>query len=195
MFPIANSSFPNRPPQLCQGCPHGDSYEAIKLAVVAIDGAPNHPTVAITSDIGCYSLGASLPYAVPETIVCMGASIGMARGASDAGIKHVVAVIGDSTFLHSGITGLIDAAASNTRMTVVILDNSIVAMTGCQETIVPSERLKPLILGLGVDPAHLVELEPKKQLAEENAAKLRVEIEYNGLSVVVFKRPCLEALR
>jgi indolepyruvate ferredoxin oxidoreductase alpha subunit len=125
----------------------------------------------------------------------MGASVGMAKGASDAGIEHVIGVIGDSTFLHSGITGLIDAVASNARMTLVILDNSIVAMTGCQETIVPSDKLRPLIEGLGVNPEHVLELEAKKPLVEENAAKLRVEIEYSGLSVVIFRRPCIEALR
>jgi indolepyruvate ferredoxin oxidoreductase alpha subunit len=182
-------ALPGRPPQLCQGCPHGDSYEAIKRAVAGLE------SVAITADIGCYSLGASPPYSVPETIVCMGASIGMARGASDAGIKHALAVIGDSTFLHSGITALIDAVAFNTPMTLIILDNSIVAMTGCQETIVPSEKLEPLIRGLGVDPAHLLILEAKKQLLDENVQRLRHEIEYAGLSVVIFRRPCLEALR
>jgi indolepyruvate ferredoxin oxidoreductase alpha subunit len=181
--------IPARPPQLCQGCPHGDSYETIKRAVTGLD------SVAVTSDIGCYSLGASPPYSTPETIVCMGASVGMARGAADAGLKHVVAVIGDSTFLHSGMTGLLDAVAADTPMTLVILDNSIVAMTGCQETIVPSEKLRALLLGLGVPMEHLLELEAKRQLLEENAAKLHAEIKYQGLSVVVFKRPCLEALR
>ncbi|MDR0644131.1 MAG: indolepyruvate ferredoxin oxidoreductase subunit alpha [Treponema sp.] len=181
--------IPSRPPQLCLGCPHGDSYETIKRAVADLD------SVAITSDIGCYSLGACPPYSVPETIVCMGASVGMARGAADAGLKHAIAVIGDSTFFHSGMTGLLDAVAADVSMTLIILDNSIVAMTGCQETIVPSKKLRVLLLGLGVPTNHLLELEAKRQLLDENAAKLRVEIEYRGLSVVVFKRPCLEALR
>jgi indolepyruvate ferredoxin oxidoreductase alpha subunit len=184
-----------RPPQLCQGCPHGDSYEAIKKAVAELDGAPDHPTVAVTSDIGCYSLGASPPYSVPETIVCMGASIGMARGAAEAGIKYAAAVIGDSTFLHSGVTGLIDAVSADVPMTVIILDNSIVAMTGCQETIVPAAKLRDLILGLGIKPEHLLELEAKKQFLDENAAKLKGELEYRGLSVVIFRRECLEAFR
>jgi indolepyruvate ferredoxin oxidoreductase alpha subunit len=80
-------------------------------------------------------------------------------------------------------------------MTVIILDNSIVAMTGCQETIVPSAKLKDLILGCGVKAEHLVELEAKKQFLEENAAKLKAEFEYPGLSVVIFRRECLEAFR
>jgi indolepyruvate ferredoxin oxidoreductase alpha subunit len=125
----------------------------------------------------------------------MGASIGMARGAAEAGIPHAIGVIGDSTFLHSGIPALVDAVSADAPMTVIILDNSIVAMTGCQETIIPSERLRDLILGCGVKPEHLLELEAKRQFAEENAAKLKAEIEYRGLSVVIFRRECLEAFR
>jgi len=125
----------------------------------------------------------------------MGASVGMARGAADAGMKYAVAVIGDSTFLHSGMTALVDAVQRDVPMTVIILDNSIVAMTGCQETIVPSEKLKDLILGLGVTPEHLLELEPKPLLFEENAARLKKEMEYRGLSVVIFRRVCIEAFR
>ncbi|MDR1904001.1 MAG: indolepyruvate ferredoxin oxidoreductase subunit alpha [Treponema sp.] len=187
--------IPNRPPQLCAGCPHGDSYAVIKKVAEELDPVPNHPSVAITSDIGCYSLGAGPPWQAIESIVCMGASVGMARGAAEAGIPYTAAVIGDSTFLHSGITGLLDAVSFNTPMTLIILDNSIVAMTGCQETIVPSAKLRGLILGLGVAPEHLVELEAKKQLVEENAALLKKEMEYRGLSVVIFRRECLEAAR
>ena len=187
--------LPGRPPQLCQGCPHGDSYQAINKAVAELDPAAGHPGTAICSDIGCYSLGAAPPYSAIESIVCMGASVGMARGAAEAGIKYAVAVIGDSTFLHSGITGLVDAVQTDVPMTVIILDNSIVAMTGCQETIVPSEKLKGLILGLGVKPEHLLELEAKPSLVEENAALLKKEMEYRGLSVVIFRRECLESFR
>jgi indolepyruvate ferredoxin oxidoreductase alpha subunit len=193
--PLSPASLPGRPPQLCQGCPHADSYDTIKQAVRELDPAENHPTVAITADIGCYSLGAAPPYSVPESIVCMGASVGMAKGASDAGIKHAIAVIGDSTFLHSGITGLIDAVTADVPMTLVILDNSIIAMTGCQDTMIPSAKLRALLLGVGVKPEHLLELEAKRHLIAENAAALKKEIEYRGLSVVVFKRECLEAAR
>ncbi|MDR3146568.1 MAG: indolepyruvate ferredoxin oxidoreductase [Treponema sp.] len=181
--------LPGRPPQLCQGCPHGDSYETIREAVAGLS------PLSINADIGCYSLGAMPPYAVPESIVCMGASVGMARGAADGGITYALGVIGDSTFLHSGITGLIDAVAADTPMTLIILDNSTVAMTGCQEPMVSSARLREIILGIGVKPERLVELEAKKQLIGENAARLREEIEYRGLSVVIFKRECLEAFR
>jgi indolepyruvate ferredoxin oxidoreductase alpha subunit len=189
------ASLPARPPQLCKGCPHADSYEAIKKAVEELDSRPGHPDVGINSDIGCYSLGASPPYQVPESIVCMGASVGMAKGAADAGLPYSIAVIGDSTFIHSGITALIDTVASDTPMTLIILDNSIVAMTGCQPTMVPSDRLRALLLGCGVKQEHLLELEARKHLVEENAALLKKEIEHRGLSVVVFKRECLEAAR
>jgi indolepyruvate ferredoxin oxidoreductase alpha subunit len=119
----------------------------------------------------------------------------MARGAADAGIPYAIAVIGDSTFIHSGIAGLIDAVQVNTPMTLCILDNSIVAMTGCQPTAVPSSQLKNLILGTGLDPEHFLELDTRKQHIEENTAKLKKEVEYRGLSVVVFRRECLEAFR
>jgi indolepyruvate ferredoxin oxidoreductase alpha subunit len=189
------ASLPARPPQLCKGCPHADSYETIKKVVESLDPRPNHPDVGINSDIGCYSLGAAPPYQVPESIVCMGASVGMAKGAADAGLPYSIAVIGDSTFIHSGITALIDTVASDTPMTLIILDNSIVAMTGCQPTMIPSEKLRGLLLGCGVKQEHLLELEARKQLVDENAARLKKEIEYRGLSVVVFKRECLEAAR
>jgi len=192
---INTIDLPPRPPQLCQGCPHTDSYEAINRAVAELDARPGHPDVAVNSDIGCYSLGAAPPLSAIESIVCMGACIGMAKGASDAGLKYTVAVIGDSTFIHSGITALIDAAASDTPTTVIILDNSSVAMTGCQPTIVASEKLVNLILGCGVKPERLLRLEAKRHLIEENSVKLKAEIEHRGLSVVIFKRECLEALR
>jgi indolepyruvate ferredoxin oxidoreductase alpha subunit len=192
---ITVPKLPGRPPQLCQGCPHADSYETIKKAVQDLDPAEGHPNTALNADIGCYALGAMPPYSVPESIVCMGASVGMARGAAEAGLKYAIGIIGDSTFLHSGITALIDAIVSNTPMTLVILDNSIVAMTGCQQTMLASDRFRPLILGLGLDPEHLVELEARKPLLEENTVKLKKELEYRGLSVVIFKRECLEAFR
>jgi len=185
----------SRPPVLCQGCPHIDSYHAINRAVSALDPRPGHPDVGINSDIGCYSLGVSPPLSAVESIVCMGACVGMAKGASDAGLKHAIAVIGDSTFIHSGITPLIDAVDADTTMTLIILDNSTVAMTGCQPTILPSERLKNLIAGCGVKQERILELEAKPNLVDDNAVKLKNEIEQKGVSVVIFKRVCLEALR
>ena len=194
-FPAAKNAadftIPVRPPQLCKGCPHIDSYTVIKAALSGIDSGD----YAVNADIGCYSLGAAPPLAVPESIVCMGASVGMARGAAEAGIRYAIAVIGDSTFVHSGLQPLIDAAAANTPMTLVILDNSIVAMTGCQEPVIPSDALKKLLAGTGVDEQHLLFLDAIHTKHEENVAAFRQEMEYRGLSVVVFQRECLEAAR
>jgi len=181
--------LPARPPQLCAGCPHGDTFSIVTKVL------KDKKDAFITGDIGCYSLGALPPYSIPETIVCMGASVGMARGAAEAGAKYAVAVIGDSTFLHSGIAPLIDAAVRNTSMTLVILDNSAVAMTGGQPTILPSSNLEPLIRGLGVDPAHVVTIEAHRRKEEENLAIIEREIEYRGLSVIIAVRECLEAAK
>jgi len=180
---------PQRPPQLCQGCPHGDSYAALHQAVASFDQR------VVTSDIGCYTLGALPPYSAIESCVCMGASVGMAKGAAEAGMRPAVAVIGDSTFLHSGVTGLIDAVASNTPMTLVILDNETVGMTGGQPTMLPSSRLKDLILGVGVDPAHFHVLDAHPRRTAENTEVLKEELAHEGLSVVILFRECIETAK
>ncbi|HKL85912.1 MAG TPA: thiamine pyrophosphate-dependent enzyme [Treponemataceae bacterium] len=184
-----------RPPQLCKGCPHHDSYSSLNLAVERLNKKEGKVSTVVAADIGCYALGAVAPLKAIETIVCMGASIGMARGAADAGYKYTFGVIGDSTFLHSGITGLIDALSSKTPMTVIILDNSIVAMTGCQTTMLPSAQLEKVILGLGVEPEHLHVIETKPNMIEENTELMMREAEYRGLSVIIMVRECLEAVR
>ena len=169
---------PSRPPQLCQGCPHCDMFQALNRA---LDG---YAESVVTSDIGCYTLGALPPYNAIESCVCMGASVGMAKGAADAGIRPVVAVIGDSTFLHSGFTPLMDAVAANTDMTLLILDNEVVAMTGGQPTLLPSSRIEPLLRGLGVDADHLHVVQAHPRQVDVIADLLRREIEHRGLSVV-----------
>ena len=181
--------LPGRPPQLCQGCPHADTYAALNEARESFDNS------IVTSDIGCYSLGALPPYEAIETIICMGASIGTAKGAAEAGFKPVVAVIGDSTFLHSGISPLVDAVSANTPMTVVILDNMTVAMTGGQETILPSSRLTKLIEGIGVDSEHIRTIIPLKKHHDENVEVFKAEMNYNGISVIIALRECLETAR
>lgn len=181
--------LPGRPPQLCRGCPHGDSYEAIKDALAA------YPDGLVTADIGCYALGVLPPYAVPETIICMGASIGVAKGAWEAGYKHAVAVIGDSTFYHSGITPLIDAISAQAGITVVILDNSTVGMTGGQDTILPGGRIPAVVQALGVDPAHIRVVDALPKNRAENAQIVKDEIAYPGVSVIIAVRECLETLR
>ena len=188
-------NLPGRPPQLCKGCPHFDSYTAINNAVKILSDKAGSENVAVTADIGCYSLGAAAPLNSIETVVCMGASIGMARGASKAGIKYVFGVIGDSTFMHSGITNLVDCVATKTPVTVVILDNSITAMTGCQPTIIPSSQFEPLVKGLGVEPEHIKVLATNPASREKNGEILAQEAEYRGVSVVIMVRECLEAFR
>lgn len=184
-----------RPPQLCKGCPHADSYTAINLAVKSMAEKDGEENVAVMADIGCYALGAVPPYKAVESIVCMGASIGMARGAALAGIKNAIGVIGDSTFLHSGMTNLVDAISSKSPITAIILDNSIVAMTGCQQTILPSSKLESLLLGLGVEKEHLRVLATNPNAHEENARIIEEECNYRGVSVIVMVRECLEAFR
>lgn len=182
-------AIPDRPPQLCGGCPHIDTFTALHQS---LEGLGNG---LVASDIGCYTLAALPPLSAIESCVCMGASIGMAKGASDAGLKPAVAVIGDSTFLHSGMTPLLDAIAADTDMTVVISDNEVVAMTGAQPTLVPSSRLLPLLLGLGVSPDHCHVLEAHPKHTAKNAAVIRRELQHGGLSVIVAVRECVESVR
>ena len=179
----------NRPPQLCQGCGHRDMYAIVN------ELQKDYNNLMITSDIGCYTLGALPPYNAIESCVCMGASVTMAKGAADAGQHPVVATIGDSTFMHSGITGLIDAIEDNTPMTLFILDNSGVAMTGGQPTKGTGERLIALVKGLGIDPAHLKVLEAHPKKHDANLATIREEVAYKGLSVIIAHRECIEILK
>ena len=186
---IPGLTLPGRPPQLCSGCPHIHSMRALEKAMTFAEES------LITSDIGCYALAALPPYEIVETCVCMGAAVGLAKGAADAGFRPVVGIVGDSTFLHSGITPLVDAVASNTPMTLIILDNQTVAMTGGQDTLLPSSRLKDVVLGLGVAPerCHVLDAYPRKVAA--NAEVLRQEVQHEGLSVVIMVRECAETAR
>jgi indolepyruvate ferredoxin oxidoreductase alpha subunit len=181
--------LPNRPPQLCSGCPHGHMYHAMQRAMEGMDAH------LVTADIGCYTLGALPPYSAIESCVCMGASVGMAKGASNAGFRPVVAVIGDSTFLHSGVTPLMDAIAEDTDMTLLILDNEATAMTGGQEPLLPTSRIHDIVLGLGIDRGHchLVEASPKRIKA--NAEVIRREIQHPGLSVVIGAKECVQTAK
>jgi indolepyruvate ferredoxin oxidoreductase alpha subunit len=183
---VARITVPLRPPRLCKGCPHADSYDAIKKCLASFEDA------IVTADIGCYTLGALSPYTAIESCVCMGASIGMARGAADAGFHPVIGVIGDSTFLHSGITALLDVASAGTDVTVIILDNGTIGMTGGQPTIAPASTLEKLVLAVGIDMEHLQVVEAHPRKTDEIAAVLRREIEYRGPSVVIARRECIE---
>jgi len=177
-----------RPPSMCRGCPHIDSYVFLNEAMAdAIDGR-------VFSDIGCYTLGALPPFESINSCVDMGASVTMAKGAADAGVRPAVAVIGDSTFTHSGITGLLDAVIENAPITVIILDNEAVAMTGAQES-QAFGRLEQLVAGLGVPREHIRVVTPLKRQHEENVRVLEEELEHEGVSVIISQRTCIQATR
>lgn len=186
---LPDLELPDRPPQLCQGCPHIYAFEALNEA------RNNFPNSVVTSDIGCYALGALPPYNAADSILCMGASVGMARGASEAGAYPVVGTIGDSTFLHSGITALIDAVSTNTDMTLVIMDNSTTAMTGGQETILSSSQIKKLVVACGVDKSHIREVIALPKNHEENTKVFIEEMSYRGLSVIITLRECIQTAK
>jgi len=186
---LPEMELPPRPPQLCRGCPHVDSFQLLNEALASYEKS------IVTSDIGCYALGALPPYQSIETIVCMGASVSMAKGSAEAGFSPVVAVIGDSTFLHSGITPLIDAVTSKAAMTLLILDNSTVAMTGGQTTMLPTAKIKEVVRGTGVEEAHIREIEPLKKNWDENLKAMKEEIEYSGVSVIMSVRECIESAK
>ncbi|GHV19715.1 indolepyruvate oxidoreductase subunit IorA [Bacteroidia bacterium] len=174
-----------RPPALCVGCGHRDVYEALNEVLKEYE-APK-----VFSDIGCYTLGALPPFRAIDTCIDMGASVTMAKGASDAGIFPAVAVIGDSTFTHSGMTGLLDCVNENTNMVIIISDNETTGMTGGQDS-AGTGRIHDICKGIGVHPEHLREIIPLKKNYEEMKALIREEIEYEGLSVIVPCRECIQ---
>ncbi|MEN6559968.1 MAG: thiamine pyrophosphate-dependent enzyme [Acidobacteriota bacterium] len=188
-LPVSGLPLANRPPQLCAGCPHADTFKALNKALEGRAGA------SVFGDIGCYTLGALPPFNAINSCVCMGASISMARGASDAGLHPAVSVIGDSTFAHSGITPLLGAARADADMTVIILDNATTAMTGGQPTYGSGQPLLRLIEGLGVPKEHIRTIEPLPKNHETNVRIIRDEIEHRGLSVIVAVRECIQEQR
>lgn len=175
----------NRPPQLCNGCGHIDLYQTLNAAMEPYGKG------RVFSDIGCYTLGALSPYESISTCVDMGASVTMAKGASDAGLHPSVCVIGDSTFTHSGMTGLLDAVNEKTPVTIIIADNSTTGMTGGQASSATG-RLESICLGLGVEAAHLHVIEPIRKNYGENLRVLSDAIKYQGVSVVIARRECVQ---
>ncbi len=174
-----------RPPSLCKGCPHIFSYQALNEALNTWSKG------RVFADIGCYTLGALAPLEAINTCVDMGASITMAKGAADAGLFPSVAVIGDSTFTHSGITGVIDCVRDNSPVTILILDNETTAMTGGQES-GASGRIEELCKAAGVDPEHIIELNPSPKYHQENMEAIKRELDYRGVSVIVPRRECIQ---
>jgi indolepyruvate ferredoxin oxidoreductase, alpha subunit len=174
-----------RPPSFCKGCGHSDMFNAINEAL-----KPYNPG-GVFSDIGCYTLAALPPFSSINSCVDMGASVTMAIGAADAGLFPAVAVIGDSTFTHSGMTGLLDAVVKNSHVTIIIGDNSTTGMTGGQ-TSMATGRLENICTGIGVDPSHLRVIVPLRKNHEENVRIIREELDYKGLSVIIAQRECIQ---
>lgn len=184
-----NFSLAPRPPKLCDGCPHIDAYNLIREMI------DNYASARVFGDIGCYTLGALAPFNAMHVNLDMGASISMAMGAAQAGMRPVMCVIGDSTFMHSGMTALVGAAKLDLPMTVFIMDNSTVAMTGAQQTIKTGEELVRVVKGLGVDPEHLHVLQMYKKYRESNLEIVKREVAHEGLSVIITARECLVAAK
>ena len=202
------SGLPRRPPLLCPGCPHTGIYFVLnsigqrsKLAASANNG-PQEPKLIITGDIGCYTLGAYPPLSVLDTTACMGAGIGQALGMERAGVKSkVVAIIGDSTFMHSGITGLVDAVYNDGHITILILDNRTTAMTGHQEhpgTGISAQGeetfavdIESLAKGIGVNDVKVVDAFDLKALRNG----LKDSLDRSEVSVIIVRGSCAMRVR
>jgi indolepyruvate ferredoxin oxidoreductase alpha subunit len=182
--------LPARPPVLCPGCPHRGVFYAL-----------NKLKLTVTGDIGCYTLGMMEPLNAMDTVICMGGSVTAAMGLEKAlgpeMAQKTVAVIGDSTFFHSGITGLVDMVYNNSQGTVIILDNRITAMTGHQENPgtgktlqgqeAPIVELEPLVRSCGVKYVQIVDPLNLKQ----TEAAIKEAISNPGVSVIIAKSPCI----
>ncbi|MBD5289081.1 MAG: indolepyruvate ferredoxin oxidoreductase [Bacteroides sp.] len=177
-----------RPPALCQGCGHRDVYSALN------DVLKEYKDARVFGDIGCYTLGYLSPFNAIHTCLDMGASITMAKGAADAGQHPSVAIIGDSTFTHSGMTGLLDAINENTPMVVIISDNLTTGMTGGQDS-QGTGKLEDICLGLGAQPEHVRTIDSLPKNHDEMMRLFREEIEYPGLSVIISRRECIQTAR
>ena len=182
--------IPVRPPAMCAGCPHRGLFFALKKNKCTVLG-----------DIGCYTLAAAPPLGTMEMTLCMGASLSAIHGFNKAGGKdnegRTVAVIGDSTFMHSGMTGLANIAYNQSNSTVVILDNSITGMTGHQQNPLTGKNIKgdpaghidleALIRSMGIE--HVRVVDPYDLKVCEEAVK--EELQFEGPSVIISRRPCV----
>jgi len=186
---VLGDEIPGRPPVLCPGCPHRGVYHILKKLGLRVSG-----------DIGCYTLGAVAPLNAIDSVYCMGASISSLHGTVTArgeGDKYV-AVIGDSTFMHSGMTGLVNAVYNGSPTTTLILDNSITGMTGHQQNPLTGTTLKgapaknlsleAICIALGVDADHVRTVDPADLSALETV--IREETAADCPSVVICRRPC-----
>ena len=187
---IAPAEIPARPPVLCPGCPHRAVFYTL-----------NQLKLTVFADIGCYTLGALPPLNAVDTVVCMGASIGMASGAQKVRGKEFgkksVSLIGDSTFIHSGITGLIDMVYNGLSSTVIIVDNSTTGMTGHQNhpgtgknakgEPAPKIDLTQVVNACGVNSVRIVDPFDLPELRKV----IKEELEKDEVSVIIARRPCV----
>jgi len=181
-------ALPNRPPNLCAGCPHRMTYYAVKKAA--------GPEAIFPSDIGCYTLGLLPPISMADFLICMGSSVSSSAGFSRAQDKKVVAFIGDSTFFHSGITGLVNGVHNNHNFTLVILDNGTTAMTGHQPhpgmdtelAGLPNTHIdiESLVKGLGVK--HVAVVKPRN--LKKTQAAVEEALKFKGVSVIISREIC-----
>ena len=177
-----------RPPALCQGCGHRDVYAALNEVL------KEYENPRVFGDIGCYTLGFLPPFRAIHSCVDMGASITMAKGAADAGQWPAVAIIGDSTFTHSGMTGLLDAINENANITVIISDNLTTGMTGGQDS-AGTNKFEAICRGLGLSDEHLKVVVPLPKNMPEITQIIRDEINYKGTSVIIPRRECMQTLQ
>ncbi len=191
------SGPPGKPPQLCPGCPHRTAFSIL-----------HDQECIVTGDIGCYTLGVMQPFEAIDTCVCMGASIGVGLGLRhvlpDEQARKVVSVIGDSTFVHSGLTGLVEMVYNRpkTGHLVIILDNSTTAMTGLQEHPAtgrtldhqPTHKmdLEDVIRAIGIDKIAVLDPHKDKKLFEETVISY---LQSQELCVIIARRPCLLAAK
>jgi indolepyruvate ferredoxin oxidoreductase alpha subunit len=202
----AAARLPRRPPLLCPGCPHTGIYSILnsigQRSKLLESKEPPEPKLIITGDIGCYTLGAYPPLNVLDTTACMGAGIGQALGMEKAGVKSkIAAVIGDSTFLHSGITGLVNAVYNEGHITIIILDNRTTAMTGHQEhpgTGVSAQGketfavdIESLCRGIGVKDVKVINAFDMKALR----AGVRDSLNRPEVSVIIVRGACAMQVR
>jgi len=197
---VKKQKLPGRPPLLCSGCPHSGIFyvlSSLGQRSTLPGKKPRQPKLIITGDIGCYTLGAYPPLSAMDTCTCMGAGIGQALGMEKAGVADkVIAVIGDSTFLHSGITGLVNAVYNKGQITIMILDNRTTAMTGHQEhpgTGITAQgketktvELEPLVRGIGIEDVKTINAWDLKTLRDGVKSSL-VSPE---LSVIIVRGAC-----
>ncbi len=181
---------PQRPPTLCAGCSHRATYHEVKKATEGME-------TIFPSDIGCYTLGLLPPLSSADFLICMGSSVGTAGGFSQVNDKKVIAFIGDSTFFHSGIPGLINGVYNNHNFTLVILDNGTTAMTGHQPNPgVDMERLnmqgygrvsiEKVVRAIGVE--HVTIIKPYK--VKKSIEAIKESINYEGVSVIISEEIC-----